>query len=67
MPIEDGIRNATKNLDEAAEAAPTSEVVDADEFGMKEKTAEAHGDAEDRANDDEPEPSVEDQRDDSSD
>ena len=29
VPIEDGIRKATKNLDEAAEAAPTSRVVHA--------------------------------------
>lgn len=31
MPIEDGMRNATKNLDEAAGAAPTSKVVHAND------------------------------------
>lgn len=30
MPIEDGMRKATENLDEAAGAAPTSKAVDAD-------------------------------------
>lgn len=65
VPIEDGIRNATKNLDKAAAAAPTSEVADADKFGLKDNAPEAHEDTEDRATVEEPTP--EDQRDDSED
>ncbi|PCC51747.1 hypothetical protein CIK62_01370 [Brevibacterium aurantiacum] len=67
VPIEDGIRNATKNLDKAAEAAPTSEVADADDFGVKDNTAETHGDAENHTTSDQPTSGVEDQHDDSGD
>lgn len=41
MPIEDGMRNAAKNLDKAADAAPTSKVVhatDRDEEHDKDRT-----------------------------
>ena len=39
MSIEDGMRKATENLDKAAEAAPTSKLVDDSEFGMKDEAA----------------------------
>lgn len=38
MPIEDGMRKATENLDEAAGAAPTSKAADAD--GSKQQHAD---------------------------
>ncbi|MCI4011213.1 hypothetical protein [Brevibacterium sp. ZH18] len=40
MPIEDGIRKAAKNLDEAANAAPTSQLPDDSEFGIKDENAD---------------------------
>lgn len=40
MPIEDGIRKAAKNLDEAANAAPTSKLPDDSEFGIKDENAD---------------------------
>lgn len=45
MSIEDGMRKATKKIDEAAEAAPTSELVDENDFGTKkEDTDESKAD-----------------------
>lgn len=35
MPLEDGMRKATKNLDKAAGAAPTSDVVHANDPGQQ--------------------------------
>lgn len=67
MPIEDGIRKATKKLDEAADAAPTSEVADTDDFGLKDKATEANGTIKDNASGEEPTPDTEDQHDDSED
>lgn len=43
MPIEDGIRKAAKNLDEAANAAPTSKLPDDSEFGIKDENADKKG------------------------
>lgn len=40
MPIEDGIRKAAKNLDEAAHAAPASKLPDDSEFGKKDENAD---------------------------
>ncbi|GAA1873408.1 hypothetical protein [Brevibacterium marinum] len=40
MPIEDGMRNATKNLDKAAEAAPTSHVEHATDHEKKREDAD---------------------------
>ena len=42
VPIEDGISNATKNLDEAAEAAPTSELVDENDFGLNDEDSDGN-------------------------
>lgn len=50
MPIEDGMRKATKNLDEAAEAAPTSELVDENDFGTRNDEADASRDDENPEN-----------------
>lgn len=50
MPIEDGMRKATKNLDEAAEAAPTSELVDENDFGTRNDEAHASRDDENPEN-----------------
>lgn len=50
MPIEDGMRKATKNLDEAAEAAPTSELVDENDFGTRNDDADANRDGENSEN-----------------
>lgn len=44
MSIEDGMRKATKNIDEAAEAAPASELVDENDFGTKSKEADGSKD-----------------------
>lgn len=40
MPIEDGIRKATENLDQAADAAPSQKRVDSIEFDTKDFEAE---------------------------
>ncbi|MGO2862428.1 MAG: hypothetical protein ACTIC1_14810 [Brevibacterium sp.] len=50
VPIEDGMRKATKNLDEAAEAAPTSELVDENDFGTRNDEADASRDDENPEN-----------------
>lgn len=51
VPIEDGIRKATKNLDEAAEAAPTSQVVHATDHEKKNDDTETSAPDEDRNRD----------------
>ncbi|MCF2571221.1 hypothetical protein [Brevibacterium sp. UCMA 11754] len=51
MPIEDGIRKATKNLDEAAEAAPTSQVVHATDDDETNDNTEASTPDEERTRD----------------
>lgn len=51
MPIEDGIRKATKNLDEAADAAPTSQVVHATDHEKKNDGTETSTPDEDRTRD----------------
>lgn len=40
MSFEDGMRKATRNHDNAAEAAPASEVADGNDFGIKDETAD---------------------------
>lgn len=61
VPIEDGMRKATTNLDKAAEAAPTSQVVHATDHEEKDDDTEASTPDEDRTRDvadheDEPDP-----------
>ena len=48
VPIEDGIQKATKNLDDAAEAAPTSHVVHATDREEKNDDTEANTPDEDQ-------------------
>lgn len=57
MTFEDGMRKATKNLDKAAEAAPTSQVVHATDQQKKQDDTEerAHGEERTRDVEDQPE------------
>ena len=51
MPFEEGISKATKNLDKAAEAAPTSKVVHATDTEKKKDDHDGQNDVEDQHDD----------------
>lgn len=67
MPFEDGIRNATKNLDKAAEAAPTSQVEHATDEEEKTEGTEERAHDRERVHNGEDAPDVKDPNDDSED
>lgn len=67
VPFEDGISKATKNLDKAAEAAPTSKVVHATDRDKKNEDAKDRAHDEERTRADDSQNDVEDRADDSDD
>lgn len=67
MPFENGISKATKNLDKAAEAAPTSKVVHATDQEKKNDDTEDRTHHEVRTREDERQNDVEGHNDDSDD
>ncbi|GAA1529284.1 hypothetical protein [Brevibacterium picturae] len=64
MPFEDGISKATKNLDKAAEAAPTSKVVHATDHEKKNEDAVDRAHDGERSREDDGQNDVEGQHDD---